>query len=138
MSGAFLKAHLGQVESLLRAPGLGPIERIGLESRRDELLSELQSIEEATCREAPARFDVEIIKALGLGLGAAAEVALKHGWDEASFLKLAGLVFRHERDGSSSRMTSLPLYTSNSTTVVVNDGIAQVTPPAGSGGCSRA
>ncbi|MGK3995134.1 hypothetical protein [Sorangium sp. So ce1024] len=43
------------------------------------------------------RVDVEIVQALGIGLSAASEVALRHGWDEETFVKLAGLVFRTER-----------------------------------------
>lgn len=50
------------------------------------------------------KLDEEIIKALSLGICVSAEVALRHGWDEAAFLKLAGLCFRHERDGGANNL----------------------------------
>lgn len=52
MSRAFLEANIGQLESLLKAPGLGPLERIGLESRRDDLLAELRLLEDGGERAA--------------------------------------------------------------------------------------
>ena len=45
------------------------------------------------------RIDAEIIGAMAVGLGATAEVALTAGWDEATFVKMARLAFRKERDG---------------------------------------